>query len=122
MKPRVFKFRKLADNEGGLRQAAQSLQISPRRYGEFEDSSKIFKRYYCPPSSYRDPAFFREISPEDKYIYRDGKKVECKRIHNFYTSHMYKRGYSRHYRKLEGEDELEEGCYTPLAVTHRTIK
>jgi hypothetical protein len=41
------------------------------------------------------PAFFKTFSPEQKYIYINGKKTECKRIHNFYTSHHFRQSYDR---------------------------
>jgi hypothetical protein len=29
--------------------------------------------------------------------------VGCKRIHNFYTNERYKRGYEKHYKRVEDE-------------------
>ncbi len=69
-------------------------------------SSKIFKKFYMPNSRTNNPTFFKTINPEERYIYKNGKRVECKRIHNFYTSHMFQRGYDKYFRKtIDFSDE-----------------
>lgn len=39
--------------------------------------------------------FEQQSSPEQKYIYINGKKTECKRIHNFYTSQNFRQSYDK---------------------------
>ncbi len=52
-----------------------------------------------PNSEAMQTNYLQTINPDDKYIYKNGKRVECKRIHNFYTSNMFRKGYDKFLRK-----------------------
>lgn len=82
---------------------SNTVSRAPSRSIDFEEqkkpSKRLFKKFYLPSSQATQSIFLESIDPTDKYIYRDGKKVECKRIHNFYTSHMFRNGYDKYYRK-----------------------
>ena len=52
-----------------------------------------------PNSEAMQTTYLQTINPDDKYIYKNGKRVECKRIHNFYTSNMFRKGYDKFLRK-----------------------
>ena len=60
-------------------------------------TTRIFRKMYG--SSDKNPSFFTEEPVGQKYIYINGKKTECKRIHNFYTSQNYKTSYGKAFGK-----------------------
>ena len=62
--------------------------------------NRIFKRFYMPTDK-GESSFFEEAPPGQKYIYINGKKTECKRIHNFYTSQNYKTSYGKAFGKTK---------------------
>ena len=53
------------------------------------------------PSEKVGSSFFQEEGETggQKYIYINGKKTECKRIHNYYTSQNYKTSYGKAFGK-----------------------
>ncbi len=48
-----------------------------------------------PSGEKNHPNFFNQTSLEQKYIFINGKKTECKRIHNFYTSQNFRNSYDK---------------------------
>ena len=71
---------------------------------EKRPTRKLFKKYYM-PSSEATQTLFLESHKHDKYIYREGRRVECKRIHNFYTSHMFRQGYDKCFRGSQDKEK-----------------
>lgn len=64
-------------------------------------TTRIFKRYYMPSAEKGNPNFFNQQPTEQKYIYINGKKTECKRIHNFYTSQHFRNSYDKAFGKTK---------------------
>lgn len=80
-------------------QRPQSRERLGSRCSDYSSrTTRIFKRYYLPCSEKNAP-FFQQPQPEQKYIYINGKKTECKRIHNFYTSQNFRNSYDRAFGK-----------------------
>lgn len=52
-------------------------------------------------SSEKGSAMISQQPAEQKYIYINGKKTECKRIHNFYTSQNFRNSYDRAYGRTK---------------------
>ena len=77
------------------KQMSRSIDVSSIE----KPSRKLFKKYYLPNSEAAQTIFLENYNRHDKYIYKEGKRVECKRIHNFYTSHMFRKGYDKCFRK-----------------------
>lgn len=63
-------------------------------------TTRIFKRYYMPSTEKAKPSFLNQPA-EQKYIYINGKKTECKRIHNFYTSQNFRNSYDKAFGKTK---------------------
>ena len=63
-------------------------------------TTRIFRRMYM-PGDRGDPAFLGEEAAGQKYIFINGKKTECKRIHNFLGSQNYKTSYGRAFGKTQ---------------------
>lgn len=83
-----------------------SNKCKPRdRYSSIEGdyanrTIRIFRRYYMPNSDTLNNSLDK-TSPEQKYIYINGKKTECKRIHNFYTSQNFRQSYDKAFGKTK---------------------
>ena len=77
------------------RPTTRSIEVE----GLEKNSRKLFKKYYMPHSEALQTNILQTVNPDDKYIYKNGKRVECKRIHNFYTSNMFRKGYDKFFRK-----------------------
>lgn len=90
-------------------QRPQSRERFGSRCSDYSSrTTRIFKRYYM-PSSEKNAPFFHQPAPEQKYIYINGKKTECKRIHNFYTSQNFRNSYDRAFGKTrDGPYERKE--------------
>lgn len=54
-----------------------------------------------PNSEKANPNLLNQTSPEQKYIYINGKKTECKRIHNYYTSQNFRKSYDKAFGKTK---------------------
>lgn len=70
-------------------------------------TTRIFKRFYVPSSEKPEAEVFGQPVTAQKYIYINGKKTECRRIHNFYSSQSYKTSYG----KAFGRTKAKERCF-----------
>ena len=63
-------------------------------------TTRLFKRMYV-PSEKMGASFFSGDEGAQKYIYINGKKTECRRIHNYYSSQNYKTSYGKAFGKTQ---------------------
>lgn len=80
------------------RKPLQTSERDPKK-----ETKRIFNRFFVPPSTSHSSKLEKvilnqETDPTGRYVYKN-KKVECRRIHNFYTTDKFKKNYTNYIKK-----------------------